>query len=239
MTGEVIDGSRRQAARVVGLAYLLALVPAIFAELFARGRLIVADDAARTAMNIIAHQRLFRLGIASNLAVCAIDIALITALYIVLGPVHRRVALLATGWGLIETGVLVVATLSDFDVLRVLGDASYLKAFEPERLQAMARLSIGTHSAAYTVCLIFAGLRSTAFCSLWVKSRLVPRALAVWGIAASALMGACAFSFVVFPELANAIPFGLYGAPIFLFELTMGSWLVWKGLPPDPAVPAN
>jgi len=239
MTGEIIDGSRRQAAKVVGWSYLLALVPAIFAELFARGRLIVADDAARTAMNVVAHQRLFRLGIACNLAVAAIDIALITALYIVLGPVHRRVALLATGWGLIETGALVAATLTDFDVLRFLSDAPYVKAFEPDRLQSLARLSIGAHGMAYIVCLIFAGLRSTAFCSLWLRSRLVPRPLALLGVAASAFMGACAFSFVVFPELANVIPVPVYGGPIFLFELSMGFWLVGKGLPPDPAMPAN
>jgi len=239
MNGGVIDDSRRQAARVVGLSYLLALVPAIFAEFFARGRLVVADDAARTAMNIVAHERLFRLGIASNLAVGAIDIALITALYLVLSPVHRRLALLATGWGLVETAILVVATLSDLDVLRLLGHAPYLEAFEVDRLQALARLSIGAHGAAYAVVLVFAGLRSTVFCYLWLESRLVPRLLAAWGILASFLMGACTFSFIVFPDLANLIPVGLYGGPIFLFELIMGFWLVLKGLPPDRVVTAN
>jgi len=239
MTGEIIDGSRRQAAKVVGFSYLLALVPAIFAEFFARGRLVVADDAARTAMNIVAHERLFRLGIASNLAVCAIDIALITALYLVLSPVHRRLALLATGWGLIETAILVVATLTDLDVLRILSAAPYLKAFEVDRLQALARLSIGAHGAAYAVVLVFAGLRSTTFCYLWFQSRLIPRLLAVWGMVASFLMGACTFSFIVFPDLANIIPVGLYGGPIFLFELIMGFWLVLKELPHDREVTAN
>lgn len=47
---------------------------------------------------------------------------------------------------------------------------------------------------------------------------------------ASFLMGASAFSFIIFPELAQVIPIAIYGAPIFLFELTMGFWLLLKGL---------
>jgi hypothetical protein len=52
---------------------------------------------------------------------------------------------------------------------------------------------------------------------------------------ASFLMGACAFSFIVFPELTRGIPVEIYGSPIFLFELTMGFWLLLKGLPPPGA----
>ena len=81
-----IDDSQRKAAKVVGFAYLFALVPAIFAEFYARGHLIVFDNAAQTALNIVQHERLFRFGITSNLTVFAVDIALITALYVVLKP---------------------------------------------------------------------------------------------------------------------------------------------------------
>jgi hypothetical protein len=238
MTAFAVDDAQRQAARVVGFAYLGALLPALFAEFYVRGRLVAFDDAARAALNVVAHERLFRLGIASNLAVFALDVALITALFVVLKPVHRGLALLAAGWGLIETAILVVVTLSDFDVLRILSGAAYLGAFETERLQALARLSIGAHATTYNVGLVFAGLRSTAFCALWFRSGYVPRALAAWGVLASVLMGACAYAFVVFPELAGIVPVALYGGPIFLFELTMGGWLALRGIRPGrPAEP--
>jgi hypothetical protein len=228
MTLGVVNESQRRAAKLVGFAYLAALPPAVFAEFFARGRL-VADSAAQTALNVMAHERLFRLGIASNLVVFALDIVLITALYVVLNPVNRLLALAAAGWGLIETAILVVVTLTDLDVLRVLSGADYLKAFHADQLQALARLSIGAHGAAYGIGLFFAGLRSTTFCSLWLKSRYIPRALAVWGILASLLMGARAFVYIISPEVAGVVPIGLYGPPIFLFELTMGLWLLSKG----------
>ena len=42
----------------------------------------------------------------------------------------------------------------------------------------------------------------------------------------------CAFSFIIFPELAKIVSVGIYGGPIFIFELTMGFWLLFKGLRP-------
>lgn len=232
MTVGTIDESQHKAAKVVGFSYLFALPPAIFAEFYVRNQLITFDNAAQTARNIMAHEQLFRLGIASNLSVFAIDVVLIIALYVVLMPVNRSLALLATGWGLIETAILVVATLSDFDVLRILSSVDYLRAFDASQLQALARLSVSAHDATYRVGLVFAGLRSTAFCFLWFKSRLIPGALAGWGILASLLLGASALLLIIFPELAKVVSVVIYGAPIFFFELTMGFWLLLRRLPP-------
>lgn len=218
MATDTLDGSRRRAARVVGLVYLLVIPLAVFAE-YAAGE-----------PDIAAHERLFRLGTASNLVAFALDVVLITALYVVLEPVNRPLALLAAFFGLIETATLVVVTLSDFAALRILSGADYLRAFEPDRLQALARLARGQHGAAYQVGLVFAGLRSAVFAYLWFQSRLVPRALAGWGIFASVILAACTYVLIIFPELAKTIPVGIYGGPIFLFELTMGFWLLLKGL---------
>jgi Domain of unknown function (DUF4386) len=231
MTIGAIDESQRKAATVVGFSYLLALPPAIFAEFYVRSHLIAFGNVAQTAQNIMTHGRLFRLGIASNLMVFAVDVVLIMALCEVLMPVNRSLALLATGWGLIETATLVVVTLSDLEVLRILSGADYLHAFEANQVQALARLSLSAHADTYNVGLVLAGLRSTAFCYLWFKSGFIPKALAGWGMVASSLMGACAFSFIIFPEFAKVIPVEIYGAPIFFFELTMGFWLLVKGLP--------
>jgi hypothetical protein len=230
MTISTIDESQNKAAKVVGLAYLFALVPAVFAEFFVRAQLVNFDNAVQTALNIVAHERLFRLGIASNLIVFAVDVVLITALYVVLKPVNRSLALLALGWGLIETAILVVVTLSDFDVLRILSGAGYLQAFKADQLQALGRLSISGHADAYKVGLVFAGLRSTAFCYLWFKSGFIPRALAGWGVFSSFLLGICTFTFIIYPELEKVVTVNYYGGPIFVFELAMGFWLLLKGL---------
>jgi hypothetical protein len=223
------DAIQRRWARVVGFSYLFALLPAIFAEFYVSGKL-VSGDAIATAQNIIAHERLFRLGIASNLLVFAADVLLIAALYIVLERVNRRLALLATFFRLIETTILIVATLNDFYVLRLLSGASYLTIVGPDALAALARVSIGAHGSAYGVGLLLFGFGSSVFCYLWLRSGYIPKVLAVWGLVASAWIGICAFVFVVFPELQRVITIGYYGGPIFLFELIIGSWLVIKSV---------
>jgi len=224
-----IDPSQRTAARVVGVTYLLALPPAIFAEFFVLGRL-VTSDAAETVRNIVAHEQLFRLGIASNLAVFALDVILIAALYVTLKPVHRGLALLALLWRMLETVMLVGITLNDFTVLRLLSGVGYLHVFEPQWLHALARLAMSGHGAGYQVGLIFSGLGGTVFCWLWLRSGYIPKPLAAWGVFASALMGTCAFTFIVFPEAANVVTIVYYGTPIFFFELVTGLWLTFRGI---------
>jgi hypothetical protein len=223
------DAIQRRWARVVGFSYVFALLPSIFAEFYVSGRL-VSDNAILTAQNIIAHERLFRLGIASNLLVFAADVVLVTALYVVLERVNRRLALVATFFRLIETTILIVAVLNDFYVLRLLSGASYLTTINSDELAALARVSIGAHGSAYGVALLLFGFGSPVFCYLWLRSGYIPKPLAVWGLLASAWIGICAFAFIVFPELTKVITVEYYGGPIFFFELTIGLWLLFKSV---------
>ncbi len=222
--------AQRKAAKVVGWAYLFALLPAIFAEFYVSGQLIVYNNAAQTARNIIAHEQLFRLGVACNLIVFATDVVLITALYVVLERVNRNLALLATFFRLIETTILFIVTLNDFNVLELLSGADYLRPFEADRLQVLARLSIAAHGDAYNLALLLFGFGSSVFCYLWFRSGYIPRVLAGWGVIASLWVGVCAFTFIIFPAAVKVITVGYYGGPIFFFELAMGFWLLLKGI---------
>ena len=225
-----IDASQRKAARIVGSAYLLAIVTAAFGEFYVRARLILPNDTVQTAQNILANERLFRLGIASDLATYVIDVVLITALYVVLRPVDRSLALLAAFWRIVETAVLVVVTLADFDALRILKGVDQLREFAPDQLQAMARLSLGGHGTGFTVAIVFLGLGSTVFSYLWLRSQYIPRALAALGVFASLLAATVAFSLLIFPELIAIVSLA-YQIPIGVFEVTMGLWLLFRGLP--------
>jgi len=235
MTIDTIDDSQRKAARAVGLSYLLAIPPALFAGVYVFNQLIVRNNVAETALNIIAHERLFRLGIAINLFSFMVDIVLITALYVVLRPVSRGLALFATFVRLIETALLMVVTLNEFNVLRVLSGAEYLRVFEANRLHAFANLSLGAYSAGYNVGLMLAGLGSTVFGYLWFKSDYIPKPLAMLGVFSSIVLATCTFAFIIVPDLANTITLGYFGGPIFVFEVTMGLWLTLKGLRPAAA----
>ena len=133
----------------------------------------------------------------------------------------------------------MVTLLYDFEVLRLLSSATYLQAFEENRLQALAMLSVGAHGAGYNLGLFFAGLGSTLFCCLWFKSGLIPKTLAAFGIFASIVLAARTGAVIVFPELRTIFTVAYYGGPIFLFEVAMGLWLVLVGVAPSSAAPHN
>src|SRR5947208_12403537 len=71
MTICTVDESQRKAARVAGFTYLFTLPFVVFANFAIHDRLIVAGNAAETARNIMAHERLFRVSIACDLIYCA------------------------------------------------------------------------------------------------------------------------------------------------------------------------
>jgi hypothetical protein len=111
-----------------------------------------------------------------------------------------------------------------------LSGPGYLQAFSADQLQALARVSIGAYGAGLNVAFVFLGLGSTVFGYLWFKSNYVPRALGALGVFASFLLATGSLAFIVFPGLTKIL-LPAYFAPIFVFEVTMGFLLLFKGLP--------
>ena len=58
-------------------------------------RLVVQGDPAQTARNILAHERLFRIGIAGDVVYCIGVLVVSAALYVILRPMDQNLALLA------------------------------------------------------------------------------------------------------------------------------------------------
>jgi len=95
MTNSTIDESQRKAARVVGFTFLFAMAIVVLANYGINFRLVVPGNAVDTARNIMAHETLFRINIACNLIYVMNVVVLLAALYVVLKPVNRNLALVA------------------------------------------------------------------------------------------------------------------------------------------------
>ncbi len=163
MTISGIGESQRTAARVAGLAGLFTLPFVVFANFAVHDRLIVAGNVAETARNIMAHERLFRISIACDLIYSAGVVVLLAALYVILEPVNRVLALLAAFWRLVYALTWVLMTLNLFDALRLLSGTDYLRVFEAERQQTLARLYLSARFDQYYVGLLFWGLAATVW----------------------------------------------------------------------------
>jgi Domain of unknown function (DUF4386) len=230
MAMSTIDESQHKAARVAGFAYLITFATVVYVNFGIHERLIVENNAAETARNILAHERLFRIGIAGDLIYCAGVIVLLTALYVILKPVNRGLALLAAFWRFVWVLMWLVMTLNLFDALRLLRGADYLRGFEADRLQGLARFYLGTRFDYYYVGLLFGALASTVCGYLWFKSRYVPRSLAAFGVISSAFCMACTFVFYIFPNFDKIVNLWWFDTPMAIFDTALSFWLLIKGI---------
>jgi hypothetical protein len=222
--------SQTRAAKLAGLLYLVAMATGLFAEFYVRfpSRLIVSGDAIKTAANILANERLYRIGIANNILTFAIDVVLIWALYVLLRPVNRNLALLAVFFRIVETTLACAAIVQSYVAMQLISEADHLKVFDPAQMQIFSVMHY-TYALTFTVVAIFLGLGSAIFNYLLLKSRYIPNVLAVWGIFSSLLLLLSQFAIVVFPGLENKILPACFG-PIVIDEIALGLWLLIKGV---------
>ena len=232
----------QRAAKIAGAAYLLTYAP-VYSWLFVYPKLIVAGDVARTASNIMAHVQLFRLTIVLDLLTVAGCVILNIALFELVAPVHRSLARLAAFWRLTEQAVYGAITVCKFAVLSVLGGAAYLQVFEPGQVQALARLFMTANSYGFWIAMWFLALGSTIYCYLLFRSRYIPRALALSCVVASTLAVFGILAWFLFPASVGAtvaavralppaalVLLAIVFAPLLAFELTLGLWLLVKGV---------
>src|SRR5438046_7293331 len=186
MTTCTIDNAQRSAAKIAGVAGLVAFGLVVFGNYVLLDPLIVPRNAVDTARNILAHQTQFRAALICFIAYGIGAIVLSTALYVILAPVHRGLALAGALFRLVFAILWLIAPLNSLAALRLLSDAPYLKVFEPDRLQALARVQLVGSFDDYYVGLPFFGLAATVFAYLWLKSKYIPRGLSIFGVIASA-----------------------------------------------------
>ena len=229
MTVDTGYGTQQKAAKVAGFAYLLSLPFVIFTHFGINARLIVAGNAAATARNIIAHERLFRVGIVSYLLYSAGVVVLLAALYVVLKRVDENLSLIAACGRLVYAVIWVVMTLNLFTVLRLLKGPDYVQALGAERLPVFARLFLSGFDA-YYVALLFYGLGATVSSYLWFKSHYIPRALAAFGVISCLFCAACTLVFLIVPDFAKVVNLWWFDSPMAVFEIATSFWLLFKGL---------
>jgi hypothetical protein len=216
-------------ARTGGLLYLIIIALGVFAEAFARGRIIVFGDAAATATRLTSMETLWRYGIAAEyLAItCAIGLAMIY--FVLLMPVSRELTLLAT---FLRLGSLIVQAVAVMDLTAALfpvSNAVYLNAFTSEQRAALASFAIRAHSQNYGVALLILGFCFLVHGYLIFRSGFLPKLLGIliqlagmsYLINSAALLVAPAWSAMLFPLIL---------LPAFIGEASLCLWLLIKGV---------
>jgi hypothetical protein len=220
----------QKSAKTAGITYLLIIGTSILSMIFGPYKLIIEGDTVTTMSNIGSNQFLFRVGATYDLLMYMSVIILSVALYNLLNMVNKTVALTALfcriGEALIGS-LTVICSISIIFLINI--------DMKSESAKATVQLLFEVKAIALNVVFAFLGLGSILYCYLFYKSRFVPRLLAAFGI----------FSFVlVFAEsiLVLLIPIKsmiFTGIPAILFEITIGFWLLVKGVNTDKMNPPS
>jgi Domain of unknown function (DUF4386) len=221
----IAESSPRFKARIAGVFYLLTIVARMLVEIFVRNRLVVSDDAAATAINILAHEPLWEWGFVGDVIAFASYIALTALLYELFKPVNRSLSLVAAFFGLVASVVQAMSSLFHLAPLVLVGGAPYLSVFKVEQLQALALVFLRLRAAAYhNIGLVFFGLYLLLVGILILRSKFLPRILGVLMV----LAGLSYLAFLSPPLVQSLQPYILVFPGVGQIALCL--WLLAMGL---------
>lgn len=215
-------------ARTAGLFYLLYMITSFIANLFGK---FVFVEAPVTVNHIITHAFQFRIGFVINLFSVVFFVVAAWALYVLLKPVNKDLALLFLIFNLAGFAVWLFSSLCLFGSLVILNGSETIKAFQPDQLQALAVFFVSLYKNGVFIAQVPYGVWLFPLGYLVLKSGFLPKILGMLLIAD----GICQFVYVcqrlILPDLAIiAYPCLVIS---FIAEVSLALWLSIKTVKPQ------
>jgi hypothetical protein len=217
----------RNPGRFAGLLYVAMSIVGFFAMGYVPGKVIVQGNAAATANNILAHETLFRLGIAGEIIGQAGFIFVALALYDLLKGVSRRYASLMVMLIVVSVPIAFVNELNSIAAVFLVRGADFLSVFEEPQRDALAMLFVKLHGQGFVAAEMFWGLWLFPLGLLVYRSRFLPRFLGVWlGLAGIAWV-ILSLTGILLPEYQDRVD--KYLQPAIIGEIVFMLWLLIMG----------
>jgi len=212
--------------RLLGAAQLMVFVASMVSD-----RLLasVVGSGRITSILVNVSKNLTRIRI-SNLVALLNSLAIVVLavmFYVVFYRQYEIIALLALGCFLAEAITLAVGKIGAYALIPLSQEFIEAGAPEPSYFQTLGDfLYYGLDRLGYDIHMLFFCLGGILWYSLLYSSRLVPRALAMWGLAAVCLLSIPVLRVLYRRGSTRLMVLGLPDAP---FELVLGVWLIVKG----------
>lgn len=218
----------RTTARIVGAMYLAGFVVGIGGIILIQSILSAPDHLA----TLPANSTLLAIGAVLWLMASAWDAAHGVLMFPVLKQYNsERVAVGYLGFRIMDALLIVIMVL--FILVQIPVGSAYLNAgaSDASYLQALSAVFMQAQLDAYNVAMTTLGISGLILCYAFYKSKLIPRLLAVWGLAGYAI--------ILCGSVVEVLGFNLlsiHAIPGGLWEMFIGVWLIVKGfnIPPAP-----
>jgi hypothetical protein len=218
-------------ARTAGFLYLIYIITSVIANLFGKFVFVEAPD---TIDHILTHAAQFRIGFVINLFSVVFFMIAAWALYVLLKPVNKDLALLFLLFNVAGFTVWLISSLCLFGSLVILNGPEAIKAFQPDQLNALAVFFFGLYKTGVFIAQVPYGIWLFPLGYLVLKSGFLPKILGMLLIAD----GICQFVYVcqrlILPDLAViAYPCMVIS---FIAEVSLALWLAIKAVKPRVSV---
>ena len=219
--------SSNKDARRAGLLYLAFVITCIFAGVV-RANLIVLGDASKTAELLRKSEWLLRISSVVDLISAVLFLVAAWALYVLLKPVNKNLALLFLLLNAAGVAVQCNSLLNSFTPMLTYGSADYIKVFQPGQIDALNLLFLNLHKSGFTIAQIFFGTWLLPLGFLVYKSGFLPKWLGILLIADFFGVMIWFFQYFLLPGVDIITYPGL--AIGFIAEFSLSLWLIIKGV---------
>ncbi len=218
--GRPRTASRMWTSRLIGALFLAGFL------IYGTGSILVNSvvDGPDFLAGISSQQTTLALGAFLMIATTAVDIGKAVFFFPVLERHGKRTAVAYVATMIFEMAMMTVGVLA---LLMLIPLADQAEQLGRDSAQALATLAVDANETAYQIGQLSLAFGCLFLCALLLRSGLVPRWLAGWGLVGYALhmAGAGAEIFGAPLSLVLLIPGGL-------FEVTLAIWLLVKGFTP-------
>lgn len=213
-------GSRMWTSRLIGALFLAGFL------VYGTGTILVSSVVGGPDLlaDVDARHATLALGAFLMIATTAVDIGKAVLFFPVLERHGKRTAVAYLATMVFEMAMMTVGVLALLMLFPLADEADQLDAGVA---QSLGSLAVDANETAYQVGQLSLSFGCLFLCALLLRSGLVPRWLAGWGLVGYALhlVGAAAEIFGAPISLVLLIPGGI-------FEVTLGIWLLVRGFTP-------
>ena len=209
-------------ARLAGLFYFILGVFAYYALMYIPKKIMVRGDTALSADNLLAHEFLYRTGIASHLISVITFLFLALSLYKLFKQTNAEKAKLLVALVVVQVPIVFLLETLNMTCLMIL-KGQVLRSLPIEQSKDLAMLFLKIHGYGINILEVFWGLWLIPFGQLVYKSVFIPRVLGVLLIIAGIGYAIDSLTFLLLPEyrsITQTVAFILAG-------LGEGSIILW------------
>ncbi len=210
--------------RILGIAFLIQCVTPLIASAVLFNPLISGNDIIQIIARVAANPMQMRAAILGEMISALGIIFLGVVLYQFLRKENEIMALTGLGFYIMEAVLVVISRSAGFTLLGISQES--VMTGNPAYLQSMAGVLVTTINYYYTLAMLAFSIGAPLFYILLYRSRMVPSALALWGLITAIIPCLAA---TLLSMLGIKLPFFVY-LPYAPFEFVIGIWILIKGV---------